>query len=121
MAKAKSFKFVMVTATFMHVSGSTNISKEGRGLARLKRGQTPEEFMRAFMQERGINEFTATERTPGLWYCLPQVDIKLQERTIMSFFFCFLHEEELSYYAKRLNPQELSRDIRGLKLKVQPC
>lgn len=116
-----NFKFVMVTATYMRVSGSTNVSREGRGIARLKRGQTHLDFMQAFMAERGITEFTANERTPGLWYCLPQAEIKLQERTIMSFFFCFLAEEELSYYAKRLKPQELQRDIKNLRLKVQPC
>lgn len=106
---------IKVVATLVSGHGSIGSVKltttVARGIQPLKSKQTPSEFIRQFMIERGVQTFSIMRRADNSWAISPIIDLTGKEKTILTYHFVEFDPEDLGYHAKDLSPMELDRDL----------
>lgn len=105
----------VVGTVIIGVDGGRLVTTTSRGIALLKRGESPLQFIDAFLRGRGISAFTLNERYDGLLATSPIMFLNHEPKKIVSFTFKAFPTNQLGFYAKDMTPFELNRDMKVLK------
>ena len=87
----------------------------GRGITRLRRGQSILDFVTTFLQERGVSSFTLNERDNGTWATSPLMFLTDTPKLVLTYTFTQFPMSELGFHIKDLTPEERARDLKLLK------
>jgi hypothetical protein len=115
--KSRHLVKVIVTSISGAV-GSRLESKEGKGIALLKRGQSIDDFISDFMHTRGISSFNIYQRGDNSWSTSPAMMLDTPNRQVVTFNFTLFPEEDLAFYARDLSQEEIVRDVHPILKKL---
>lgn len=97
------------------VDGGRLETTMGRGIVQLKRGDTIQNFVREFLAERGIIQYTLHQRGENSWAMSPAMFLLQNPKLVITFVFTLFPLSEIGYYGKDLTKAELVRDFKFLK------
>lgn len=97
------------------VDGGRLETTMGRGIVQLKRGVSVPDFVREFLNERGIVQFTLNKRGEDTWAMAPAMFLLDTPKLVITYVFTQFPLSEIGYYGKDLSKAELVRDFKFLK------
>ena len=87
----------------------------GKGITRLRRGQSILDFVTKFLQDRGVSSFTLNERGNGTWATSPLMFLNDSPKLVVTYTFTQFPMADLGYHLKDLSQVERARDLKTLK------
>lgn len=112
-------KLVKVVATIITGNGSLGRGSlkttMARGISQLKRGVSMADFIKDFMNERGVTTFTLHQRSEQTWATSPIMALNEEPKLVITYHFVQFLSQDIGFHAKDLSDEELERDMKKLK------
>ena len=86
-----------------------------RGISQLKRGVTMFDFIKTFMNERGVTTYTLHQRSEETWATSPIMALNEEPKMVITYNFVLFMSQDINFHAKDLNDEELERDMKKLR------
>lgn len=112
----KKRTFIKVVGTSITgVDGGRLETETSRGITSLRRGQTIIDFVKNFLNDRGIASFALHERGDETWATSPMIFLNEEPKKVVTFTFKQFFQDELGFFARDLSKEELERDMKSLR------
>lgn len=112
-------KLMKVVATIITGTGFIGQGKLktslARGISQLKRGVTTFDFIKKFMNERGVTTYTLHQRSEDTWATSPIMHLNEEPKLVITYHFTLFMSQDIGFYAKDLKDDELERDMKILR------